>query len=72
MGMAIIRPDIHSLNCHGPRGSVLGKASGWLFNAIFQAHNPAVFQRIISIWRIFWWQPVGESNPSFQVENLAS
>ena len=36
MGMAIIRPDIHSLNCHGLRGSVLGKASGWLLMLDFR------------------------------------
>ena len=39
MGMAIIRPDIHSLNCHGLRGSVLGKASGWLLMLDFR-HTP--------------------------------
>jgi|GEM_PF-840342 hypothetical protein len=37
--------------------------------AKFTAGNPANFNQF-SLWEK--WQPVGESNPSFQVENLTS
>ena len=43
MGMAIIRPDIHSLNCHGLRGSVMGKASGWLLMLDFRRTTLLLF-----------------------------
>ena len=40
-----------------PKGISLGKSTGLAFNAIFQEHNPAVVQRIISIWRIIGGSP---------------
>ncbi len=40
-------------------------------NVGYQKRRPQFFQRY-HVFRIFKWQPVGESNPSFQVENLAS
>ena len=40
-----------------PTGISIGKSTGLAFNARFQAHNPAVVQRIVSIWEIFGGSP---------------
>ena len=40
-----------------PKGISNGKSIGLAFNARFQAHTPAVVQRVISRWRIFGGSP---------------